>query len=482
MSREKVCSPEHSCNILISDSSTDNKTVAVQITVSPKLNHSHLFRSLNIPRSNSLDNNHHSSVCLSRSNSLNAVILDRQVSTNDWETLISNTTHDDLLYPDMSRTTVEPPNILSHEIRIPNQYGTIHALTVRGSTIIIGTSNYAIKSFQITEAGNALFSNSATTNNTNETSSDSIRSVCFSPAIHPNDDNKIIWAGTETGSILAIDIESDKVLVKRMATHSHPITFILRHRNTELWTIDDGGNLNIWPVFPNNANTSCSTTINLLDTIPTRYLLAPHLKTAILSIKKPILWCSAGRSILKLDRTENVSIPLIHISSDLGDIIRLVIIPFHQHQIYALHADGKITAWDMVSYQCVKSIVISSVDKLTSLATVGDYHLWVGYNNGTIAIYDTRTDPWIALKIWKAHRNPVTKLQVDDFSMVETMAVVSMDSAGHLAIWDGLLTDDWFGKHSFFLFYFHMSKTHDLVTLYDRRTNVGQCSRIFRLK
>lgn len=449
--RRESPSPEQAaslaCKLLISDSSTDNKTITVQSTVSPKLNNSNLFRSLNIPRSNSLDNHYcvlHPAT-LSRSNSLNAAILDRQVSTDDWEILLSDP--NDLVYPDMSHTTIEPPNIFGHELRIPNQYGTIHAITVRAATIIIGTSNYAVKSFRIDEASDTLFNyTTPSIINNNEASSDIIRSVCFSPAIHPNDDNKIVWAGTETGSILAIDIKTDKVLVKRMATHSHPITFILRHRNTELWTIDHGGNLNIWPVFPNNSNDTSSTTINLLNTVPTRYLLAPNLKTAILSIKKSILWCSAGRSIHKLDRSENESVPLIHIPSDLGDIVRLVIIPFHQNQIYALHSDGKITAWDTGSFEKVKQMVIS-VDKLTSLATVGDYQLWVGYNNGTIAIYDTRYDPWIVLKIWKAHRNPVTKLQVDEFSMVETVAVVSMDSAGHLAIWDGLLTDDWFGMY-----------------------------------
>jgi hypothetical protein len=402
-----------------------------------------------------------------------------------WKLVASNSNGSDI-YPDMTHTSRKAP-IFGHEIRIippanNNQYGTIHAFTVRGSTIIIGTSHYTIKSFNIKEiSSNILFSptvsgssstdnaveesnssnnGTATTNITtanmtnNNTENDIIKSICFSPAIHPNDDNKIIWAGTENGSILAIDITTEQILVKRMATHSHPITFILRHRNTELWTLDNGGNLNIWPMLKKNDNTTTTTststststsTINLLDTSPERYQVTPNCRTAILSIKKSTLWCSSGRSIDKLDRTENESIPLIQIPNEFGEIIRLIIIPFHQqNQIYALHSDGKMTAWDIHTLEKIKCIVIS-VSKLTSVTSVGDYHLWVGYDNGTIAIYDTRSEPWIVIKIWKAHINPVTKIEVDDFSIIESMSVVSMDSAGHLAIWDGLLAEDWLG-------------------------------------
>lgn len=464
-------------NILISDAFEEKDTIEVQMTVSPKLNDSHLFQSLNIPRSNSLDNNYfalhyrhghnrnninrsiylnlnnntspslfppsgyppqeynpleHTLFNLTRSFSLNTIIDSDLISNSqDWKTTKNN---DKDVYPDMSRTTIKPPISLDHEIRIPNQYGTIHALTVRGSTIILSTSHYTIKSFHI---GQNTFYNHTSNQ------SDLIKSVCFSPAIHPNDDHRIVWAGTETGAILAIDILSDQVLIKRMATHSHSITFILRHKNTELWTIDQGGHINIW--INKKSMDDQITSINLLNTVPERYSVTANLKTAILSLNKSVLWCSAGRSIDRLDRSEKQGFPLIHISNDLGEITQLVIIPFHQNQIFALHSDGKITAWDLETLQLIKTIVIS-LDKLTSVTSVGDYHLWVGYNNGTIAIYDTRLDPWVVIKIWKAHTNSVAKLQVDDFSIVGSLSVVSMDNAGNLAIWDGLLADDWFGK------------------------------------
>lgn len=521
----------HACKVIISDIATDN-TIPVQIDVTPKLN-DNLSRSWNIPRSNSLDNNyftqyyhqrhnikknihstqqqifpfhrlhnhshnnneeedeelnvgveeveeeeeeeeeensHHSFLSRSYSygtkinDSSRELMLSSTINSN-WK--LANTTGSDI-YPDMKHTSRKAPTI-GHEIRITNQYGTIHALTVRGSTIVIGTSQYAIKSFLIADIAEQLFSPIATSSSSESvssihsssssttrgrrsysmSSSDIVRSICFSPAIHPNDDNKIVWAGTENGSILAIDTQTDEVLVKRMATHSHPITFILRHKNTELWTIDHGGSLNVWPVIKKNNTTAheeeTTTTINLLDSIPERYVVCHNIKTAVLSTKKSILWCSSGRSIDQLDRSEKEAIPLIHIPSDLGDIARLVLIPFHVNLIFGLHSDGKITAWDISTREKVKCFVIS-VDKITSVASVGEYQLWVGYRNGSIAIYDTRTEPWVVIKIWKAHSNPVSKLEVDDFSIIESMSVVSMDSAGHLAIWDGLLADDWFGN------------------------------------
>lgn len=418
---------------------------------------------------------------LSRSYSYGTKIMNNRellstTTNSNWK--LANSTGSDI-FPDMTHTSRKAPT-LGNEIRIPNQYGTIHALTVRGSTIIICTSQHPIKSFLIQDvaehassssspkvpsvpssesiismvSASSRSSTSSSGPRKNSVSSEVFLSVCFSPAFHPNDDNKIVWAGTENGSIIAIDAQTDEVIVKRMATHSHPITFILRHRNTELWTIDSGGNLNIWPVLKKNtgAAKSCSeeettpsTTINLLESSPQRYLVCANVKTAILSPKRSILWCSSGRSIDQLDRSEKEAVPLIHIPSDFGDITRLVLIPFHADQIFCLHSDGRITAWNILTLEKIKAFVISA-DKITSVCAVGEYHLWIGYHNGSIAIYDTRSEPWVVVKMWKAHSNPVTKLEVDDFSIIESVSVVSVDSAGHMAIWDGLLVDDWFGK------------------------------------
>ena len=481
----------HACKVIISDISIDN---TIPITVSPKKD-TKLIRSRNIPRSNSLDNNyltfkrrqetHHQgyhTIDDDEENYLHdeeddededtfAPLLTRSysydVKTNSNRELLSTTTNrnwrlanavDSDIHPDMTHTSRKPPTLLGHEIRISSQYGTIHALTVRGSTIVIGTSNNAVQSFLIQDIAQELSHPILTTSASNESinsttsqqrkssfSSEIIRSVCFSPATFPKDDNKIVWAGTETGAIVALDIQTNEVIAKRTAIHCHPITFILRHKNTELWTIDHGGHLKIWSVTAKNTTTT--STINLLDATPQSFTLPANIKTAIVSPTKSVLWCSSGRSIDQLDRAENSeTTSLIQVPSDLGDITLMVCIPYHPNQIYALHSDGKITAWSTCTLEKIKCFIIS-VDKLTSVASVGNYHLWVGYRNGSIAIYDTRSEPWIVVKIWKAHSNPVIQLRVDEFSILESMSVVSMDSAGQLAIWDGLLTDDWFGKY-----------------------------------
>jgi hypothetical protein len=367
-------------------------------------------------------------------------------------------------YPDLTHVNGNPP-LLDHEIRITNQYGHIHALTVKGSIIVLGTAHHNIRSYNIQESTNTLFTpivmtadqlesislynDSIPSTSTKSSSSlDNVRSVCFSPAMNPNDDNKIVWAGTETGSILAIDIQTDEILVQRMATHSHPVTFILRYKNTELWTLDQGGNLNIWPILKKETPSS-SSTINLLSSIPQRFqVLTQNARAALLSQTKSnmLLWLSNGRSIERFDRSLAVcdQQDWIKVPADLGDIAKLFEVPCHANVLFAMHADGHISAWNEQTRKAWR-VYLSIIDKLTSVTAVGDYHVWAGYEHGTMAVYDTRQEPWVGIKLWKAHSSAVVQITVDEFSILDSTAVVSMDSAGHIAIWDGLLSKDWIG-------------------------------------
>lgn len=368
--------------------------------------------------------------------------------TEIWK--FSTSTNPNVIHPDTTHASKKPP-VFGHEIRISNEFGTIHAITTRGSIIVVGTSHYNIKSYNIKIASEILFNPSLLVPCPQETTStDIIRSICFSPAMHPNDDNEIVWAGTENGSILAMNTQSNEIIIKRMATHSQPITFMLRNRNIELWTMDDGGTLNIWPVLKittcgsSSSSSSSSSAINLSETTPERFQVTTNAKTAILSpTKSNILWLSSGRSIDRFDRS--VLVPVIEMPTELGDITRLFTMPFHHNQIFAVHVDGQISAWDETTFE--KSLCITvSMDKLTAVLPVGLFYLWAGFSNGMVAIYDTRSEPWVVVKIWKAHKNAITKFTVDEFSIFETMPVISVDSAGHIAIWDGLLTDHWIGK------------------------------------
>ncbi|KAG1112587.1 hypothetical protein G6F42_014699 [Rhizopus arrhizus] len=246
----------------------------------------------------------------------------------------------------------------------------------------------------------------------------------------------MIWAGTENGSILAIETHSNKVVSKRTATHTSAITLMLQHGNVELWTIDESGDLNIWPIQRYS--------IHLATAAPQQFSVTKNPKTAILSATKSnTLWLSSGTSIDKFDRSTATLVPVIYIPTELGELTRLFTIPFHHNQIFAVHTDGHISAWDASTYQQTQCVSVAFMDTLTTVLPVGSFYVWAGFRNGMVAVYDTRSEPWVVVKIWKAHKNAIVKFTVDECSISESMPVISVDSLGHIAIWDGLLSEYW---------------------------------------
>ncbi|KAI8642787.1 hypothetical protein BD408DRAFT_172572 [Parasitella parasitica] len=369
----------------------------------------------------------------------------------------ASSAHSNGTHPDTTHASKTPP-VFGHEIRIANEYGAIHAIATRGAVIVVGTSHYNIQSYNIKHAADTLFT--SPTLPCQQESTDTIRSICFSPAIYPDQETDIVWAGTENGSILAANAQSE-IIAKRAPLRNQPITIMLLNRNVELWTIDDAGNLDIWPL--SSATLAVSAPCQSI-------LVTKNTKTAILSPSRPhILWLSAGRSIDRFDRSLLTVVPFIEMPTKLGEIAQLFTIPFHPQQIFAVHLqDGQISAWDE-STGCRTLCVALSMDKLTAVLPVGQYCLWTGFRNGVVAIYDTRCEPWVVIKSWKAHKNAVTKLAVDQLSVSQTMPVITADSAGHIAIWDGLLADYWLdGSPCQRVLRFHRAQDNGLLVEHGR--------------
>jgi hypothetical protein len=66
-----------------------------------------------------------------------------------------------------------------------------------------------------------------------------------------------------------------------------------------------------------------------------------------------------------------------------------------------------------------------------------------------IYVYDTRPEKWLVVKTWRAHHGAVVSLTVDESSFIKNekeLKVISGDSHGNVAIWDGLMMDNWLGK------------------------------------
>ncbi|CEP10155.1 hypothetical protein [Parasitella parasitica] len=451
-----TCPFKQSSSAPIASASALSATIDDALLVIPDVSRS---VKLNLPRSNSLDKLYHYSS--KRNDTLKSLFppsgYDDSDSDDDDDQRVQllrsftvgskHITHHREIYKcsgspahstgahpaDTSHASKTAP-VFGHEIRIANEYGAIHAIATKGATIVVGTSHYNIQSYNIKRASDALFTSPALPCQQDSTdTTTTIRSICLSL---PTECPDLVWAGTENGSILAVNAQGEIIAKRAPLRHQRITTILLAHQSAELWTIDDAGNLDIWP----------ASTVSLLsEAVPClSVLVAKNTKTAIWSPTKPnVLWMSAGRSIDRFDRSLLTAVPVVEMPAELGEIAQLFTVPCHPHQIFAAHLqDGQISAWDESTGEKTLCVTLST-DKLTAVLPVGQHWLWAGFCNGMLAIYDTRCGPWVVVKIWKAHKNAVEKLAVDALSVSQTMPVVSVDSAGHIAIWDGLLTDYW---------------------------------------
>ncbi|KAI8332058.1 Endonuclease/exonuclease/phosphatase [Chlamydoabsidia padenii] len=274
-----------------------------------------------------------------------------------------------------------------------------------------------------------------------------IRSYVFAPPLRPKDEGRYLWAGMQDGTLVAMDATTNEIIGKTSSCHKHPVSFMLRRRNVDLWTLDESGLLAIWPVMKNSQQEQHDH--HPFEIQPMKHLVTPKAVAAL--IVGMDLWISSGRTIHLFrglgDVSNNASFDdkPVRIPNDLGNITQLVTIPFHLRQVFASHDDGRVSAWDIETMEKVQVNAVSLYG-ICAMATVGDYYLWTGYNTGMIYVYDTRPDKWLVVKTWRAHQGAVVSLLVNDTSFVmneKTLHVISGDSHGNVAIWDGLMVENW---------------------------------------
>lgn len=358
-------------------------------------------------------------------------ISNHQALFHTWKFLANN--HD--TYPDMTNASKEPPLLRNHEIRIPNRVGNIHSLATSGSLIVIGVYLYGLHMYNIEKSNfkqtpsvyrvddEIILSTSSTSTSNSKLERldiDTIRSLCF-PL-----DRDVVWAGTEKGFVFTFNKHTGQVSSKRTDTYGHPITFILRNNHSEMWVLDQAGNLEIQP------------TLTLAGTMSEIHKVIPNARTTVLS--KQFLWLSPGDFVYRFDRSSASQSTVL-----AKDVIQLFLIPHFPNLIFSVQSDGEISSWDEHSLEKKHNMKIAH-EKCRSVCSVGSFYLWMGFQNGMIVIYDTRPEPWVAVKVWKAHRNPVVKITWDVYSVTDTLPVISMDSSGNIAVWDGLLGQHWLGK------------------------------------
>ncbi|KAI9243934.1 WD40-repeat-containing domain protein [Sporodiniella umbellata] len=363
------------------------------------------------------------------------------------------------VYPDFSQASRNPPCLFEHDHRLfsTSHKGSLGALLATRKMVITGT--HSLKTWDIhtgmpltTLVESGAMVHVSGNGNANEMG-DKVRAVVFAPTRTPQNEGQL-WVARQESGLSIVDVFSGKVIGKRPEAHQAPIAFLLRYRNAEIWSIDESGLLNVWD--PNLSQ-------------PRPQIVTAHATACTLNGTQ--LWMSTGRTLAAhaiappLEKTK----PPIRIPNDLGNITRLITIPFHSGMIFASHDDGKISVWDGETLERLQVITVSLYG-ICTMACVGEYYVWAGYNTGMIYVYDTRPENWSVVKVWKAHTGAVTQLIVDESELLwdenrGKLQVLSSDSNGFVGLWDGLLTEHWKGNS------LHRNRT---LTL-DRYTTLTTC-------
>ncbi|RCH93218.1 hypothetical protein CU097_012769 [Rhizopus azygosporus] len=355
------------------------------------------------------------------------------------------------IYPDFSQATRNPPFFIDqdHKLFSTMHKGSLTAIIAARNLIVTGA--HLLKVWDLytgtplnimSDISHHNAGNNSTNNNNNE-NGDKVRAMVVAPSISPTDQGRYIWMARQDSGLSVLDIRLGKVLSRRNDVHQSSITFLMRYRNCEIWSIDEAGILNVWDLTANEHPEN-----PLITAMPRRHLVAPHATSCTIDGSR--LWMSTGRTLsyyVISSSSQHEASPSIRIPNDLGNITKLITVPYHPGQLFASHDDGKISVWDTETMER-KQVITVSLYGICTMACVGEYHIWAGYNTGMIYVYDTRPEKWAVVKMWKAHSGAVTQLVVDESGLIidgkkGRLQVVSGDSNGYIGVWDGLLTEHW---------------------------------------
>lgn len=263
--------------------------------------------------------------------------------------------------------------------------------------------------------------------------------VAFKPAADPQEEGKRLWIGTNTGDLMEVEIVTHGITTSKPNVHGrHEVTRIYRHYN-EIWTLDEAGTLLVWGPDENSvANISGS---------PSQSYKVPKAHTFSMVIGEE-LWHATGKEVRvfapTLDgRTQFQVLVRPLIADGAGEVTSGTLVKSQPGKVMFGHVDGKVSIYSIKDYTCVALLNISTF-KINALANAGQY-IWAAYNNGKICVYDIEEAPWVVMKEWQAHENPVVRMITDTASpyFLDRLQVVSLGADNKIKAWDGLLEDDW---------------------------------------
>lgn len=263
-------------------------------------------------------------------------------------------------------------------------------------------------------------------------------SIVFKPSTQSEHEGRRIWLGTSSGEIHEVDILSQKVIASEPNAHRRREIIRIYRYASELWTLDDNGDLNVWGPEQRGMPS--------LDARPkTFHTTRGH--TYSIAVGRQ-LWIATGKEIRVFAPSADSDTDFQLVRSSLsqhgtGEVHSGTTISARPGLVYFGHQDGKVSVYDCNDFSCT-AVVNVSIYKLSSLAGVGDY-LWTGFNTGMIYVYDTSVTPWQVKKDWQAHEKQVCGISAEHSALwkLDRLQVVSLGTDNTLRIWDGALEEDW---------------------------------------
>ncbi|KAI5780779.1 Endonuclease/exonuclease/phosphatase, partial [Geopyxis carbonaria] len=266
-----------------------------------------------------------------------------------------------------------------------------------------------------------------------------VTAVAFKPSVKVEEEGTTLWLGTSHGELMEVDIPTQRTIDTRSSAHTKKEIVKIHRCGFELWTLDNGGKLQVWGPDMNGAP-------NLRNS-PTTFRIHPRHSCSI--AVDGLLWVGSGKSVdiyrpsTDPSKVFNISQRQLAPSKATGEITCAAIVNSQPDKVYFGHSDGKVSIYSRSTFSCI-DVVSVSLYKINSMTGVGD-HLWAGFKTGMVYVYDVRPKPWRALKDWQCSDGPIMQVVADRTSIWKNgrLQVVSLGADNVIRVWDGMLEEDW---------------------------------------
>ncbi|TVY71165.1 putative inositol polyphosphate 5-phosphatase [Lachnellula suecica] len=332
-------------------------------------------------------------------------------------------------YPDASHSNRRPPVHRQGTREIPCKNDPPRIMDVCGEFLCaVGTKTVRVWSLRTGEQIIARLVAEQT----------KILSGAFIPTADVANEGTRIWLGNNVGDIIDIDLTAQSPERAIGSAHTRRDVIQIHRYLDQMWTFDDNGTFHVWgPSKLQHPDTGTS---------PDKSFRLPKGHTFSMIVGDE-LWYACGKDVRAFVPSLDASVQFQATIRpfglpNAGDVTSGTVISSQPDRVYLGHADGKVSIYSR-DYQFI-GVVNISVYKITSLVGVAG-RLWAGFSTGMICVYDITQTPWVLLKDWHAHQDPIVKMIADrsSFWTLDRSQVVSLGQDNMIKVWDGLLQDDW---------------------------------------